>query len=258
MTYRIAMPVVVLATAVLGGARLAAGQATSTGAQTPTSRAAQTSKSAVEQTPSKAAKNPSASDNYDELFDKFLKEAREVPPPAPGDNWAWMNGLALDNRARRVNDLVTIQVVENITAAGSADASVQKDSSASVGLPSLFGLESKLPGDPASLVSGKSNTDFKGTGSTTRQGQLTALVTARVTEVLPSGDLVVEGVREMVINGDRQIVVLTGVVRQADIAPANVVPSTSIGQFRIRYFGRGLMKDNLNPGWLVRILNKVF
>jgi flagellar L-ring protein precursor FlgH len=169
-----------------------------------------------------------------------------------------MNGLALDNRARKVNDLITIQVIESITAAGSADAQVIKDTNASIGLPSLFGLETKLPGDPASLVSGKSNTDFKGSGTTTRAGELTALVTARVAEVLPSGDLVVEGVREMVINGDRQIVVLTGVVRQADIAPSNVVASTSIGQFRIRYFGRGLMRDNLNPGWLVRILNKVF
>ncbi len=51
---------------------------------------------------------------------------------------------------------------------------------------------------------------------------------------------------------------LTGVVRQADIERNNVVRSTRIGQFRIRYFGRGLIKDNLRPGWLVRVLNKIF
>ncbi|RPJ63116.1 MAG: hypothetical protein EHM24_24895, partial [Acidobacteria bacterium] len=60
------------------------------------------------------------------------------------------------------------------------------------------------------------------------------------------------------INGDRQIVVLTGVVRPSDITRQNVVLSTQIGQLRIRYFGRGLMKDNLQPGWLIRILNKIF
>ena len=76
--------------------------------------------------------------------------------------------------------------------------------------------------------------------------------------MLPNGDLVVEGVREIDINGDRQIVVLTGVVRTADIAPGNVVLSTAIGQLRIRYFGRGLIKDNLKPGWLIRVLNKIF
>jgi flagellar L-ring protein precursor FlgH len=83
-------------------------------------------------------------------------------------------------------------------------------------------------------------------------------MTARVTEVLPNGDLVLEGVREIDINGDRQMIVLTGVVRQADIGPGNVVPSTAVGQMRIRYFGRGLIKDNLSPGWLVRVFNKIF
>ena len=83
-------------------------------------------------------------------------------------------------------------------------------------------------------------------------------MTARVSEVLPNGDLVLEGVRELDINGDRQIVVLTGVVRPTDIGPGNVVPSTAVGQMRIRYFGRGLIKDNLTPGWLIRIFNKVF
>ncbi len=64
--------------------------------------------------------------------------------------------------------------------------------------------------------------------------------------------------REIEINGDRQIVVLTGVARVADIDPANVVPSAALGQLRIRYFGRGLMKDSLSPGWLIRVLNKIF
>jgi flagellar L-ring protein precursor FlgH len=76
--------------------------------------------------------------------------------------------------------------------------------------------------------------------------------------VLPNGDMVIEGVREIEINGDHQIVILSGVVRPVDIDQNNVVLSTEIGQLRIRYFGKGLMKDNLKPGWLVRVLNKVF
>jgi flagellar L-ring protein precursor FlgH len=87
---------------------------------------------------------------------------------------------------------------------------------------------------------------------------LTAVITARVAEVLPNGDLVIEGVREIEINGDHQVVVLSGVARAADIAPDNSVRSTSLGQLRVRYFGRGLMKDSLSPGWLIRVLNKIF
>jgi flagellar L-ring protein precursor FlgH len=200
-----------------------------------------------------------SAENYDEQFQKYLQEARN-PSGHPADAWAWMGGLALDPRARSVNDLITIRVIENITASGTADAALNKSSAASAAVPNLFGAEKKLPGsiDPGNLVGAKTSTDFKGGGTTNRTGQLTALLTARVSEVLPNGNLVVEGVREIEINGDRQIVVLSGVVRVADIATGNVIDSTSMGQLRIRYFGKGLMKDNLNPGWLIRVLNKIF
>ena len=223
---------------------------------------------AVAQTPAQPAtkqapaqkKKSSAPDNYDEIFERYLAEARANAAPNPRQSWDWMGSLSLDQRARRVNDLITIKVVENITGSGTADAAVTKASDASAGIPKLLGIESKLAGvvDTSALVSSKSATDFKGTGSTNRAGILTAQLTARVSNVLPNGDLVVEGVREIEINGDRQMVVLTGVVRVSDISPANAVLSTSMGQLRIRYFGRGLMQDNLKPGFLVRILNKIF
>ncbi|MEQ1871759.1 MAG: flagellar basal body L-ring protein FlgH [Vicinamibacterales bacterium] len=200
-------------------------------------------------------------DTYDELFQRYLLEARTARPVSSDvPAWGWMSGLALDRRARNVNDLITIRVVENITGSGTADSALGKNSSAGVGVPNILGIEKKLPGavDPSNLVSANGKTDFKGSGSTNRAGTLTAQLTARVSDVLPNGDLVVEGVREIEINGDRQIVVLTGVVRTADVAPSNEVLSTVIGQLRIRYFGRGLMKDNLKPGFLVRLLNKVF
>ena len=204
---------------------------------------------------------PRPTDNYDELFQRYLLEARGVKTAAPEIHaWAWLNALVLDHRATSVNDLVTIRVIENITGSGTADSALAKNSSGSVAVSKLFGMEKKLPSaaDPTALVAAKTSTDFKGAGTTNRTGELTALMTARVSDVLPNGDMVVEGVREIEINGDRQIVVLSGVVRPVDIDQNNIVLSTEIGQLRIRYFGRGLMKDNLKPGWLIRALNKVF
>jgi flagellar L-ring protein precursor FlgH len=200
-----------------------------------------------------------ASDNYDVLYERYLTSARTtgvIPPRSV----SWMTGLAFDPRARNVNDLVTIQVIERVVAVGSADSSLSKESTSSASVTNLFGLESALPSwlDPANLVNSASATDFEGGGLTTRSGELTARITARVIEVLPNGDLVLEGAREIDINGDRQIVVLTGVVRPSDVDRDNVVRSTEIGQFRVRYFGRGLIRDNLTPGWLVRVLNKIF
>ncbi len=199
-----------------------------------------------------------ANDNYDVLFQQYLTAARNTP--APGPDSLWMAGLFGDLRARRVNDLLTINVSESVSAQGSADSSLDKSSKASAGVPNFFGVEKKLPGflNPAQLAQLGADTTFKGGGSTARSGTLQAVITARVAEVFPNGDLGIEGVREIDINGDRQIIVVTGVVRAVDVMAGNIVPSTSLGQMRIRYFGRGLIKDNLNPGWLVRALNKIF
>jgi flagellar L-ring protein FlgH len=203
---------------------------------------------------------PKPSDNYDVLYARYLSAARALPVTTTAPDTSWMTGLLPDLRARHVNDLVTVRVVESISALGSADSSLDKNSNASASLTNFFGLESKYPGwlDPTSLAALASKTTFSGGGSTTRTGELSATLSARVVEVLPNGDLALEGVREVDINGDIQILVLSGVVRTADIGPGNVVPSTAVGQMRIRYFGRGLIKDNLKPGLLVRVLNKIF
>jgi flagellar L-ring protein precursor FlgH len=200
---------------------------------------------------------PPPKDDYDQVLARYLQAARNTPS-TPDTSWA--AGLFADLRARRVNDLVTVRVVENINASGSADSALDKSSTGAAALNRFFGAESRFPGwlDPTSLAALNGSTAFTGSGTTNRTGSLTAVLTTRVVEVLPNGDLVLEGIREVDINGDQQFIVLTGIVRPADIGPGNVVPSTAVGQMQIRYFGKGLMKDNLKPGWLVRILNKVF
>jgi len=208
-----------------------------------------------------APATPPPSDVYDVLYARYLESARRTPPaPAAGPSIDWISNLGLDRRARSVNDLVTIRVVENIEGAGAADSALDKNSKAAAGVTQMFGAEKALPSsiDPTNLVGASSGTQFKGSGATSRSGTLSATITARVMEVLPNGDLVLEGAREVEINGDRQMVVLTGVARPRDVSDQNIVLSPKIGQLRIRYFGRGLMKDNLKPGWLIRVLNKVF
>jgi flagellar L-ring protein precursor FlgH len=186
--------------------------------------------------------------DYDDVYGRFLNSARRLPPP----DQLWMAELASDPTARHVNDLVTIRVLESLSATGSADSTVNKASSGTAALPT-----------PASKVLAKvlpasNETKFAGSGGTTRTTELSAILTARVTEVLPTGDLVVEGIREVDINGDRSLVVLTGVVRPIDLQPGNVILSSQIGQLRIRSLSQGLIHDSLQPGWLVRVLNKVF
>jgi flagellar L-ring protein precursor FlgH len=113
---------------------------------------------------------------------------------------------------------------------------------------------SELP----NLVDGKSNTTFKGSGSTTRETALSTTITARVKAVLPNGYLVVEGVRELRLNNENQTLLLTGVVRPEDISSRNIVPSGAIAQMEVRLQGHGLVSQPLKPGWLFRVLSGVF
>lgn len=210
------------------------------------------------------AQSSASKDTYDAAIQRHLETARTLAraSAAMGDETSldWVTGLTSDRRASRVNDLITVRVVENIESSATADSALDKNSSGTAGVPTLFGLETKLPSavDPANLMSTTSETTFKGGGTTSRTSMLTATMTARVSDVLPNGDLVLEGVRELDLNGERQVVVLTGVVRAQDLRRSNQVLSTQIAQLRIQYYGRGLMKDNLKPGWLVRIMNKIF
>lgn len=211
------------------------------------------------QNPPKASK-----DTYDQAVARHLESARALARATPAQtdepSIEWMTGLTSDRRASRVNDLITVRVIENIESSATADSQLDKASKASARVPTLFGLETKLPGalDPTNLASVSADSAFKGSGTTTRTSMLTATMTTRVSEVLDNGDLVLEGVRELDLNGERQVVVLTGIVRAQDVRRSNQVLSTQVAQLRIQYYGRGLMKDNLNPGWLVRVMNKIF
>lgn len=213
------------------------------------------------QTAAATEAGPLTDEDYDELFQRFLVAARQQETVTETRvDYSWMSDLALDVRARRVNDIVTVRVIESISGSSTADSAVAQSGAGLASLSNFFGLENRFPSsiDPTNLVNTLSSTDFEGGGATNRAGTLNATVTTRVSEVLPNGDLVLEGVREIVVNGDRQMVLLTGIVRQEDIGPSNVVLSPVVGQLRIQYFGEGLMKDSLEPGWITKILNKIF
>jgi flagellar L-ring protein FlgH len=164
--------------------------------------------------------------------------------------------LFRDPKARYVNDIVTIRVSEATTAVASADAKNTKSTAATAGFDHLFGVEKAIKELPT-MVSGKSDSSFEGKGSTSRASTLETNVTARVTDVLPNGYLVVEGMREIHFNNENQSVFLTGVVRPEDISRGNIVLSSSIAQMTVRVQGKGIVSQPIKPGWLFKILNGI-
>ncbi len=200
----------------------------------------------------------------------------DVPPEssaASGSLWqgeSAYNNFFVDNKARTVNDIVTIEIVESSTASKKATTKLGRSSEISAAAPHLFGLETKLDAklsqaeadnaagatkaaiDLANILSATTQNDFDGSGVTTRTGELSGKMTALVTDVLPNGNLRIEGRRVVTVNGEEQIMILTGIIRPEDISSQNIVLSTYIADAAISYYGMGVVAEKQRPGWLAR------
>jgi flagellar L-ring protein precursor FlgH len=163
--------------------------------------------------------------------------------------------LFRDFKARNVSDILTIQIVENAIATNSANTSTTKEGAVSVKAPGFLGLElGNQALNFANILSGASALNFAGEGSTSRSGVLQAFVSARVVEVFPNGDLGIEGVKEVTVNRERQVLRIRGIVRTVDIAPNNVVRSTAIANMEVVFDGKGIVSDANKPGFIFRLL----
>ncbi|GAB5046989.1 flagellar basal body L-ring protein FlgH [Thermodesulfovibrio sp. TK110] len=217
-----------------------------------------------------------------------LKEVREIknagmppkyypePPQAQITNEGslWKNRASLyeDKKARRVNDLVTILINESTSAQKKASTTASRNSSTNYGVDTFFGMNTdfniqNLPlingfykaGNVFSpSVKGSANSDFKGNGDTERAGSITGTITAKVVEVLPNGNLVIESRKEIIVNNEKEILVLRGIIRPDDISQNNTILSQYVADAQIYLVGEGTVGDKQSQGWLVRLLDKIW
>jgi flagellar L-ring protein precursor FlgH len=204
-------------------------------------------------------------------------KAESLPPPefqgSLYKDGSSFNDFFIDTKARQVGDIVTVKISESSKATNSADTKTGRESSLEAGIDTLFGTEdwyrdkvlknipSNLPkpdpfGNPS--VKGSISSDFDGSGSTSRSGDLSAFITCRVTEVLPNGNLYIVGSREVLVNHETQMIILSGVIRPRDINDDNVILSTFVSDAKIAYSGSGIIDDRQRPGWLANLLNSVW
>jgi flagellar L-ring protein FlgH len=193
--------------------------------------------------------------------------AVEPPPPVPvqqsqvDDMSLWSENVGFgdlfsDPKARRAGDVITIKVAESSSASNSADTSTDRESSLSAGISELFGVDTAKLQDFS--VSGEIESGFEGSGSTSRSGTLDAYITARVVEVLPNRNLKIIGSREIMVNNEKQIMTIYGIVRPRDISEDNIVLSNFVADARIAYSGAGIVDDRQRPGWIANALNTVW
>jgi flagellar L-ring protein precursor FlgH len=198
------------------------------------------------------------------LYAKPIQQKPEEGALWPGNTRG--NNLFGDDKAAKVGDIITVTIDENATSTQSATTNTAKDSSINMQAPNVLGLPSSLgiqnflnmgtQFDPS--VNATIANSMQGTGTVTRNGTLSATISALITDIVPSGNLRIEGRRSVTINNEEQIMVLRGIVRPQDINFDNTIPSTLIADASISYSGEGVVADEQRKGWLAKILSKVW
>lgn len=190
--------------------------------------------------------------------------AAEYSLPRPSEGSLWVNksaSLFADSKAAYVGDTVIVDIIENSTSSMDVNTESERKTEMDIGMPTLNGLTGKVinpPSDLTKMVGTDFTSTFTGTGKSDRSGQVTASIAARVTEVLPNGNLSVFGRRAMKVNNEVQYITVSGIVRPQDISAANRVKSTYLADSRIEYFGKGALADKQKPGWGTRILENIW
>ncbi len=171
--------------------------------------------------------------------------------------------LVADFRAKRVGDVLTVRIEEDLKGSKDVKTKTDRKSEVNVGLTGILGWEfnkrvkPRYPDekvDAAKAIGGLGTNKFDGQGATSGDTSLSGTISVRVVKQLPGGNLLIRGSREISINNETQYVVLTGIVRPADIEPGNVVSSTRIADARISYTGGGVLSEMQHPGWLGRLM----
>jgi flagellar L-ring protein precursor FlgH len=186
-------------------------------------------------------------------------KAVKVSTPSTGSFWTPQSpysDMASDYKARNINDLIVIQVVESTTAAEDGAVKSARAFSASSGI-SVMGTAGPTAG-VQNIFSPNSLQTLNGQAQTSSDAALTTSLSGRVVDVLPNGFLVIEAERQMYMNNQHQTVIIHGVVRPGDIGSNNAVPSTSISNLEVELKGRGVISDGVAPpNKLVRLILKV-
>ena len=194
-----------------------------------------------------AIENPTVQPGY-----KPVQMPMPTPQPAVyNPNSLWRNGSRAffkDQRAQQIGDILTVTVNITDTAQFANETQLNRTGNINEDINNLFGkkiaLGTQLPG---TVLNADGTTTNDGKGSINRQETLQTRVAAVVTQVLPNGNLVVEGKQEIRVNFEMRELIVAGVVRPEDIQSDNTIDSTKIAQARIAYGGRGQLTDLQQP-----------
>lgn len=155
-----------------------------------------------------------------------------------------------DPRARLRGDIITISIIEKNSASRTSSSTTTKSNDIKAGIPTLGGLSASALKN-ASVAANTSNA-FSGKGDTANENAFTGTITVTVISVLPNGNLVVAGEKQIGINHNLEFIRFSGVVNPVTLQAGNIVESTKVADARLEYTGKGYIDEAQRMGWMSR------
>jgi flagellar L-ring protein precursor FlgH len=206
--------------------------------------------------------NPVAKEDYKPVV---------LPMPRPqvaqhASNSLWRPGARAffkDQRASNIGDILTVTINISDEAKIENETTREREGSESAAITGLIGLETIIPDkineiDMDNLAGIGTDSSSTGKGEVDRSEEIDLIVAAIVTQILPNGNLVISGSQEVVVNFEKRILQVTGVIRPEDIDATNKISHTQIAEARIVYGGRGLISDLQQPRYGQQFFDVVF
>ena len=192
-----------------------------------------------------------------------------MPMPAPkqahiNPNSLWRNGARAffkDNRANEVGDILTVNIEIEDSASVNNTTERTRDDTEDGNITNLFGFEAGLGKIVSNNVLNTStvslDTDHttKGEGKISRDETISITVAAVITQILPNGNLVINGRQETLVNYELRELNITGIIRREDITSSNTIDHTKIAEMRVTYGGRGNVSELQQPRWGMQVLD---
>lgn len=182
-----------------------------------------------------------------------------------GANSLWKpgsSGFFKDQRAGKVGDILTVKVSAQDKAKMENEMEQNRDDNKdSMGIGSLFGYESHfneyLPDavKPDAMLDINSNREISADGKVDRKENIDMTMAAIVTQVLPNGNMVIEGTQEIRVSYELRKLTVRGIIRRADISSDNSIESSKIAELRVSYGGEGVITDVQQPRYGRQILD---
>src|SRR6201986_4156578 len=189
----------------------------------------------------------------------------QMPMPKPetvsyNPNSLWRNGsrsFFKDQRAHQVGDLLTVTVNITDQANFANETQLSRTVTEDSGITAFLGsnLLTGTTALPGRLVTADSTSTSDGKGTIARQESLTTNIAAVVTQILPNGNMVVEGKQEIRVNAEMRELIVAGIVRPEDIQSDNTIDSSKIAQARIAYGGHGQITDVQQPRYGQQVMD---